>query len=345
MKSSLKYWVRTAAGLEKIFLQELEEKFGLNENSTKHKSVFFELEENVADENKLCTCLRTADDIYKFLGYCNGVDNTKLSTEKIINYFEQNVLPTIKTFSKNQFTRITVSFLGTRNFNRFYIENSVNRILESQTKSIVLSNEKGDKWKQGEKRIRIHIEDDKAYFGIGLQDKPLHRRQWRVNSYPAQLHPPLAAAMCMITKTVKGIKIVDPFCGSGTILIESAIQNKISKHFGFDIEKKAIEISKENSNLAIVDVEFDNEDFYNRFKSFGEYFIITNPPWGDKHSIDPKHENKFFEKLIAIISQSKGAVILIPEDLISNLKSRNIALTEIFQTRVRGKLASAILIK
>ncbi|MEK6647621.1 MAG: hypothetical protein AABY84_13200 [Candidatus Firestonebacteria bacterium] len=164
-----------------------------------------------------------------------------------INYFEQNVLQIIKTLTQSQYIRITVSFLGTRNFNRFYIENSLNKIIESHTKSIILSNEKGDKWKEGENRIRIHIEDDKAYFGIGLQDKPLHRRKWRVNSYLAQLLPPLAAAMTMIAKPTKGMKIVYPFCGSGTILIESALQNTFSQHVGFDIEKNAIDIAKENS--------------------------------------------------------------------------------------------------
>src|SRR6266487_5638333 len=113
MKSTFKYWVRTAAGLEKIFLQEFEEIFHLKDHSIKHKSVFFDPEENIDDENQLCTDLRTADDIYKFIGYCTGVDNTKLSTEKIIHYFEQSVLPAIKKISKAQYTRITVSFLGT----------------------------------------------------------------------------------------------------------------------------------------------------------------------------------------------------------------------------------------
>lgn len=135
-----------------------------------------------------------------------------------------------------------------------------------------------------------------------------------MNSYLAQLLPPLAAAMTMIAKPTKGMKIVDPFCGSGTILIESALQNTFSQHVGFDIEKNAIDIAKENSKLAAVNIEICNEDFYNSYKNIGDYFIVSNPPWGEKHNIEPKHENLFYEKLIAIISQSKGAVILIPED-------------------------------
>ena len=338
-----KYWVRTSAGLEHIFVQELEAKLPSNVFDIKHKSVFFQLNESNIAESQLTTCLKTADDIYKFLGHCDGIDNTKLSTENIIKYFEHNVLPELESISSKAF-RITVSFLGTRNFNRFYIENLLNIILESKTKAYILSNEKGDKWMEGEKRIRIHIEDNKAYFGIGLQDKPLHRRQWRVNSYTAQLHPPLAAAMVFIANTPKGAKIIDPFSGSGTILVESALQNNISQHIGFDIEKSAIQIAIENSNLAQTNIEFHNEEFFNSYKSFGNYFIITNPPWGEKHMIDPKGENLFIQKLIDIIAQSQGAVILIPQELVDKLKNRGFDLKEIFQTRVRGKLASVILI-
>jgi len=177
-----------------------------------------------------------------------------------------------------------------------------------------------------------------------LQDKPLHRRQWRVNSYPAQLHPPLAAAMTLIAKPSKGIKIIDPYCGSGTILIESAIKYNSLQHIGFDINKTAIQIATENSKMASTNIEFCNDDFFNKYKTFSDYFIITNPPWGEKHIIDPKQENVFLEKLIAVISKSKGAVILIPHEFIIKLKSRGITMKEVFQTRVRGKIASVILI-
>jgi len=343
MKIQSKYWVRTMAGLENIFIQELAEVFSFTIIDIKHKSVFFELRESTIAENQLVSCLKTADDIYQFIGSCNKIDNTKISTENIIKYFEKNVLPILKNTSLS-FIRVTVSFLGKRNFNRFYIENSLNKLLESQTKSIILSNEKEEKWKEGEKRIRIHLEDDKAYFGISLQDKPLHRRQWRVNSYPAQLHPPLAAAMTLIAKPSKGMLVIDPYCGSGTILIESAIRDNSLQHLGFDINKTAIQIATENSNMANTNIEFFNDDFFNKYKTFSDYIVITNPPWGEKHIIDPKQENVFLDKLIAVISKSQVAVILIPHEYIIKLKNKGIAMKEVLQTRVRGKIASVIVI-
>ena len=189
---------------------------------------FFSLEEAVP-ENVLCNSLHTADDIYQFLGQVEGIDNTKQSVKNIEQHVLQHVLPVI---TRSQHVRVTVSFLGDRNFNRYYIENSLNSILATQANAYILSNENGDKWIKGEVRIRLHIEDDQCYIGVGLQDKPLHRRIWRGESYTAQLHPPIAAAMAMLVNPWFSVSIIDPFCGSGTILVESALQHEGIKHMG-----------------------------------------------------------------------------------------------------------------
>lgn len=335
-----KYWIRTAMGLEKIVLQEIGEKLSLGIYETKHKSVFLNLNENGIEEEILIS-LKTADDVYHFMGFCTGIDNTKLSAEKIPKFFNDNLLPFI-TKNAAIHIRVTVSFLGKRNFNRFGIENAINKILASQTNKTILSNENEDKWQEGEERIRVHIEDKTAYFGISLQDKPLHRRKWRINSYPAQLHPPIAAAMTIIANPAPELKIIDPFCGSGTILIESALQANDRQYFGFDIEEKALNIARKNSDLAGTNITFHNKDFYNIYKDFGEYFIISNPPWGEKHKIINKQEEIFLQKLLTIITHSKGAVIILPTKLIDKLKKKRINLTENFQTRIRGKLASVV---
>ena len=94
-----------------------------------------------------------------------------------------------------------------------------------------------------------HVEDDQCFFGIGLQDKPLHRRTWRSDSYTAQLHPPIAAAMAMLAGPWLGVRIIDPFCGSGTILVESALRDEYIAHVGFDIDPSAIAIATLNANL------------------------------------------------------------------------------------------------
>jgi 23S rRNA G2445 N2-methylase RlmL len=341
MSEHFTYWVRTAAGLEKIFLRELQRSFGLGKYSMKHKSVFFTLKENAADETLFLSSLRTADDIYAYHGSCSGIDHTKASVAIISSYFERRILPVVVKVNP-RFVRVTVSFLGSRNFNRFYVERALNSLLFSNPgiNARILSNEKEETWTAGETRIRIHIEDEEAFFGIGLQDKPLHRRTWRADSYPAQLHPPLAAAMAMIAGDLNLSTIIDPFCGSGTILIESALQRPAIPHIGYDVAEPAISTASMNASLVGVNIKFYQDDFYNHYTSTGEYVIVTNPPWGEKHEINSG--DLFFTRLSAEIGQSKGAVILVPDELIPALDGHSPE--RVLQTRVRGKLASVITI-
>ena len=335
MNSSFTYWVRTTVGLEQIVVRELTKRFHVKQHKATHRSVFVELDEAL-NESVLCSSLRTADDIYRFLGQAGGIDNTKQSVKNIEQYFLKNVLPIVP---RHQQVRVTVSFLGPRNFNRYYIENLLNNILVSQAQSVFLSNENGDKWTEGEIRIRLHIEDDQCYFGMGLQDRPLHRRSWRGESYTAQLHPPIAAAMAMLIDPHPGQQVIDPYCGSGTILIESALQRKEIEHRGFDIDPSAITIATQNAQLAEVDVTFQRDDFMDHYKTAGEYMLITNPPWGEKHNMD---ESTLHNNLRNLINNSKSAVLLVPEEFKEALKATNLAINEVCVTRVRGKLASIL---
>ena len=335
MESSVTYWVRTTVGLEDIFAGELKGKFPAKRYATGHRSVFFELEEHVS-ESVLCSSLRTADDIYRLIGQVGGIDNTKQSVNSITAYFGEHVVPAVTPSSR---VRVTVSFLGDRNFNRFFVENQLNEMLVAQRGSIILSNEEGHKWVKDEVRIRLHIEDDQCYFGIGLQDKPLHRRQWRGESYAAQLHPPLAAAMAMIAAPKPGMKLIDPFCGSGTILIESALQNGSVQLAGYDIDPAAISIATQNARNAGVEINFHTGDFVDQYKNAREFILVSNPPWGGKHDIGDK---AFFTNIQRYIDSSTSTVLLVPEDLKSELKNLNKQMKEICVTRVRGKLASVV---
>jgi 23S rRNA G2445 N2-methylase RlmL len=173
-----------------------------------------------------------------------------------------------------------------------------------------------------------------------LKDIPLHRRQWRSQSYNAQLHPPIAAAMAKIAIATNNSTFIDPFCGSGTILIEAALQKNELNYIGFDTERSAIQIATENSRLANTRIAFYNANFYNSFNDMEDYFIISNPPWGEKHLIDSESEEIFIKKLIEIISKSRGALLLIPKEINQKILDKGMKGEEKFQTRIRGKLVS-----
>ncbi|TGN18648.1 class I SAM-dependent RNA methyltransferase [Leptospira idonii] len=160
---------------------------------------------------------------------------------------------------------------------------------------------------------------DKFSIELSLTGESLGRRGYRLESGAAPVREPIAQAMLEISEWKPGSTIVDPMCGSGTILIEAALREKLlgeinkfilaespiftglfpdyvfseaqkqkpkTPHFfGFDIDPEAIRIAKENAYEAGVEdwIQFDTGDVLNIQNRFGENgHIITNPPYGDR---------------------------------------------------------------
>ena len=76
-------------------------------------------------------------------------------------------------------------------------------------------------------QIHIMIEDEKALVSLDISGDSLHRRGYRVSGVAAPLKESLAAGILKLAgwcSTVSPDKIlVDPMCGSGTLLIEAAL--------------------------------------------------------------------------------------------------------------------------
>jgi 23S rRNA (guanine2445-N2)-methyltransferase / 23S rRNA (guanine2069-N7)-methyltransferase len=76
-------------------------------------------------------------------------------------------------------------------------------------------------------RINLHLRRDRATVSIDLAGAPLHRRGWRETQGEAPLKENLAAAMLLRAGWpaiyAQGGALLDPMCGSGTLLIEGAL--------------------------------------------------------------------------------------------------------------------------
>lgn len=169
--------------------------------------------------------------------------------------------------------------------------------------------------------IFIFIHKNRVTVSIDTSGLALHKRGYREVSTEAPIRETLAAAMLALTPWRPGRPLVDPMCGSGTILIEAVmrglniapgtnrnflsedwtcidktiwqqirkdayeqIQKVDFKIHGYDIDPEAIVIAKENADIAGVRdyIEFEVADMAD-FKSQEQYgFIITNPPYGER---------------------------------------------------------------
>lgn len=170
--------------------------------------------------------------------------------------------------------------------------------------------------------IYVFIHKDKVTLTIDTTGTALHKRGYREKANKAPIRETLAASIMYLTPWRPGRTLVDPMCGSGTLLIEAAmmginmapglnrefisekwrtLDKKIwwdtrreaydlmnedidFKIYGYDIDEEVIEIARENAEIAGVEnyIEFNVADA-TEFTSDEEYgFIVTNPPYGER---------------------------------------------------------------
>lgn len=72
--------------------------------------------------------------------------------------------------------------------------------------------------------LYVRFEDDVCTLSVDTSGELLHRRGWRVETGPAPLRETLAAALLRRAGWVPGEALYDPMCGSGTFVIEAAVQ-------------------------------------------------------------------------------------------------------------------------
>lgn len=80
---------------------------------------------------------------------------------------------------------------------------------------------------QPDLRVNVYLKNNQAIVSIDLSGESLHKRGYRVANTAAPLKEHLAAAILMTAQwphlAKQGWGLVDPMCGSGTILIEAAM--------------------------------------------------------------------------------------------------------------------------
>lgn len=87
--------------------------------------------------------------------------------------------------------------------------------------------------------IHVYANKNKFYVYLDTSGEPLLQRGYRKQSGDAPIKETLAAGLLFLSGWDKKTPIVDPFCGSGTILIEAALMasniapGTLRKHFAF----------------------------------------------------------------------------------------------------------------
>jgi len=72
-------------------------------------------------------------------------------------------------------------------------------------------------------RIHLHINQDRCTVSLDSSGGSLHHRGYRTETNAAPLNEVLAAGMVLLSGWNKRSPLVDPMCGSGTLLVEAAM--------------------------------------------------------------------------------------------------------------------------
>ncbi len=70
--------------------------------------------------------------------------------------------------------------------------------------------------------IVLFIRNQNCVLGIDTAGRALHKRGWRMTGHPAVLKETLAASILLLAGYTGDEPLLDPMCGSGTIVIEAA---------------------------------------------------------------------------------------------------------------------------
>ncbi|MBI5493739.1 MAG: class I SAM-dependent RNA methyltransferase [Deltaproteobacteria bacterium] len=169
-----------------------------------------------------------------------------------------------------------------------------------------------DPAEDGPQLVVVRFEDDEATLSVDTSGALLHRRGYRQETAKAPLRETLAAAMVLLSGWDRVSPLVDPFCGSGTLLCEAdaiargrlpgadrmfawqrwpcarGIRVVVPPEgaagaplFGNDHDAGAIRAATGNAARAGAAVNFTQADATALLPpAAGPGWIITNPPWG-----------------------------------------------------------------
>ena len=268
-------------------------------------------------------------------------DCNLLARANINSRFAERILINLGQFKALNFTELfdNVADIAWENFIGKYdsfpvtgssIDSQLHSIPDCQSiikKAVVsrLSAKYGISWFEEtgpEYKIKFTIIKDNVTIMIDTSGEGLHKRGYRKNSNNAPLKETLAAAMCDLARIYPDTKIIDPFCGSGTILIESAmmaakIAPGLNRYFaadrfefipkkvwqeerrrardliksdvsfegiGYDIDNSCVELTAQNARKAGVSkyIKTFQKDIKNITIPDERLIVVTNPPYGER---------------------------------------------------------------
>ena len=212
------------AGLEDLLLEELQGQPGISEASTGRGGVWFRAEAAAIARANLWCRIPTR--------ILLAVEQFRLRRAEDLIEAARRV-PWEQYFGPDQTFRVDVNqarrplFALAPNFAVLKIKDGVcDRFRELTGRRPSIETQIPDQ------RLWLFIDGEKATLSMDTSGEPLFKRGWRMAKGQAPLRENLAAALVAVAQWQPTQPLLDPFCGSGTLLIE-ALQRAVGLAPGF----------------------------------------------------------------------------------------------------------------
>ncbi len=200
-------------------------------------------------------------------------------------------------------------------------------------------------------QIQFAIRSDVCTVYLDTSGAPLYKRGWRIQANAAPIRETLAAGILDLSHIRAGSVLCDPFCGSGTFLIEAACRAlhiapglhrrfaaeqwtqcpkrawfdareaaraKINRDapfhaFGYDIDPAAVTLTAENAKRAgVADRITAVQREISKFVPESGQSIVCNPPYGER-MLDIRAAQEIYRTMGQVIPPELPCSIITPD--------------------------------
>jgi len=196
-------------------------------------------------------------------------------------------------------------------------------------------------------QMRVVITDSSAY--VGLRVAKINRTQfekrkvqYRPYFSPISLHPKIARVLVNLSSIKENEKLLDPFCGTGGILLEAGLIGV--KIIGSDIDDEMIEGSKKTLDFyKINNYKLYCSDIGKINRQISEVdAVVTDLPYGKSTTTKGENINQLynraFENISNVLKKNRLAVLGLSNKEMISIGERYFSLLKKYEYRVHRSL-------